>query len=112
MDRNIEVKHILVNLALIDVTTRYPLIPGGRIVPSRYLSIFWDERRLGIRLWRARGLMGREEGKIPGGGGTPLYKTGIHLVAHFGLELDVVFEGTLGASESIYRFNSESIRKK
>ena len=25
---------------------------------------FWDERRLGIRLRRARGLMGREEGKI------------------------------------------------
>ena len=34
-----------------------------RLVPSRYLSLFWDERRLGIRLRRARGLMGREEGK-------------------------------------------------
>ena len=28
-----------------------------RLVPSRYLSVFWDERRLGIRLRRARGLM-------------------------------------------------------
>ena len=36
---------------------------SGRLVPSRYLSVFWDERRLGIRLRRARGLMGREEGK-------------------------------------------------
>ena len=34
-----------------------------RLVPSRYLSVFWDERWLGIRLRRARGLMGREEGK-------------------------------------------------
>ena len=34
-----------------------------RLVPSRYLSVFWDERRLRIRLRRARGLMGREEGK-------------------------------------------------
>ena len=38
--------------------------PLGIVVPSRYLSVFWDERRLGIRLRRARGLMGREEGKI------------------------------------------------
>ena len=35
-----------------------------RLVPSHYLSVFWDERRLRIRLRRARGLMGREEGKI------------------------------------------------
>ena len=35
-----------------------------RLVPSRYLSVFWGERRLGIRLRRARGLMGREEGEI------------------------------------------------
>ena len=35
-----------------------------RLVPSRYLSVFWDERRLGIRFRRARGLMGKEEGKI------------------------------------------------
>ena len=27
-----------------------------RLVPSRYLSVFWGERRLGIRLRRARGL--------------------------------------------------------
>ena len=61
----------------------------------------------------ARGVSweGKKE-KSRGEVGTPLYKTGIHLVAHFGLELDVVFEGTLGASESIYRFNSKSIRKK
>ena len=31
------------------------------------LSVLWDERRLGIRLRRARGLMGREEGKIASG---------------------------------------------
>ena len=35
-----------------------------RLVPSRYLSVFWDERRLGIRLRCAQGLMGREEGRI------------------------------------------------
>ena len=38
-----------------------------RLVPSRYLIVFWDERRLGIRLRRARGVMGREEGKIATG---------------------------------------------
>ena len=27
-----------------------------RLVPSRYLSVFWGERRVGIRLRRARGL--------------------------------------------------------
>ena len=32
------------------------------LVPSRYLSVFCGERRLGSRLKRARGLMGREEG--------------------------------------------------
>ena len=43
-------------------------IKAGRLVPSRYLIVFWDERRLGItRLRRARGLMGREEGKIATG---------------------------------------------
>ena len=36
-----------------------------RLVPSRYLSVFLGgERRLGLRLRRARGLMGRGEGKI------------------------------------------------
>ena len=34
-----------------------------RLVPSRYLSVFWGKRRLGIRLRCARGLMGRDEGK-------------------------------------------------
>ena len=33
----------------------------SRLVPSRYLSVLWGERRLGIRLTRARGLMEREE---------------------------------------------------
>ena len=32
-----------------------------RIVPSRYLSVFCGERRLGIRLRRAQSLMGREK---------------------------------------------------
>ena len=59
------------------------------------------------------------------GGGTPLYKlyryvpphrvgflrrfglkTGIHF-AHFGLESGMVFEGTTGVYERIYRFNSK-----
>ena len=35
-----------------------------RLVPSRYLSVFWDEIRLGIRLRRAQGVIGREEGNI------------------------------------------------
>ena len=33
-------------------------------------------------------------------------KTGVHL-AHFGLELGMVFEGTTGACELSYRFNSK-----
>ena len=68
---------------------------------------------------------------VPGGGGdTTLYKsyryvpphqvgflhrfgltTGIHF-AHFGLESGVVFEGTTGVHERIYRFNSKWVRKK
>ena len=38
--------------------------------PDSYLVtiyVFWGERRLGVRLRRARGIMGREEGKIPRG---------------------------------------------
>ena len=35
-----------------------------RLEPSRYLSVFWGERRLEIRLRRTWGLMGRDEGKI------------------------------------------------
>ena len=38
-----------------------------RLVPSRYLIVFWDERRLGIRLRCAQGVMGRKEGKIATG---------------------------------------------
>ena len=33
-------------------------------------------------------------------------KTGIHFV-HFGLESGMVFEGTTGVYEGIYRFNSK-----
>ena len=66
----------------------------------------------------------------PGGGGTPLYKqyryvpphrvgflrrfslkTARHF-AHFGLELGMVFEGSTGVFERIYRFNSKWVRKK
>ena len=32
-----------------------------RLVSSRYLSVFWDERRLEITFRRARGLIGRED---------------------------------------------------
>ena len=56
------------------------------------------------------------------GGGTPLYKpyryvlphrvgTSIHF-AHFGLESGIVFEGTTGAYESIYRFSCKWLSKK
>ena len=38
-------------------------------------------------------------------------KTGIHF-AHFGLESGMVFEGTTGAYERSYRFNSKLIRTK
>ena len=57
--RNIATKHYftLFDQSLLKSSWR-------RLVPSRYLSVFLDERRLGIRLRRARGLMGREEGKI------------------------------------------------
>ena len=37
-------------------------------------------------------------------------KTGMH-ITHFGLESGMVFEGTTGAYEHIYRFNSKLIRK-
>ena len=37
-------------------------------------------------------------------------KTGIH-ITRFGLESGMVFEGTTGAYEHIYRFNSKLIRK-
>ena len=66
---------------------------------------------------------------LPPPGGNPLYKpcknvpsqrvwflglfglkTGIH-ITHFGLESGMVFEGTTGAYEHIYRFNSKLIRK-
>ena len=38
-------------------------------------------------------------------------KTGIHF-AHFGLESGMVFEGTTGVYEGIYRFNSKWVRMK
>ena len=38
-------------------------------------------------------------------------KTGIDF-AHFGLESGMVFEGTTGVHERIYRFNSISVRNK
>ena len=38
-------------------------------------------------------------------------KTGIHF-AHFGLESGMVFEGTTGLYERLYRFNSKRVRKK
>ena len=60
-----------------------------------------------------------------GGGGTPVHKpyryvpprqvgflrrfglkTGVHF-SHFGMESGMVFEGTTGAYERIYRFNSK-----
>ena len=37
-------------------------------------------------------------------------KTGIHF-AHFGLESGMVFEGTTGLYEGIYRFSSKRVRK-
>ena len=36
---------------------------------------------------------------------------GIHF-AHFGLDSSMVFEGTTGVYESIYRFSSKWVRKK
>ena len=80
--------------------------------------------------WRAG--LSHSSLEIPGGGGgTPLYKpyryvpphrvvgflrrvglkTSIHF-AHFGLESGMVFEGTTGVYERIYRFNSKWVRKK
>ena len=38
-------------------------------------------------------------------------KTGVHF-AHFGLESGMVFEGTMGLYERIYRFNSKCVRKR
>ena len=32
--------------------------------------------------------------------------------AHFGLELDMVFEGTTGVYKLIYRFNSKLVRRE
>ena len=36
---------------------KLPNICFHRLVPSRYLCVFWDERRLGIRLRRPRGII-------------------------------------------------------
>ena len=36
---------------------------------------------------------------------------GLTLPMHFGLESGMVFEGTTGEYERIYRFNSKSIRR-
>ena len=38
-------------------------------------------------------------------------KTGIHF-AHFGLESGMVFEGTTGVYERVYRFNSKGSKKE
>ena len=78
--------------------------------------------RLLIKYWKFCHFALRTGG---GGEGTPLYKlyryvpphrvgflrrfglkTGIHF-AHFGLESGMVFEGTTGVYERIYRFNSK-----
>ena len=42
--------------------SRHKLYCKLRFVPSRYLTVFGGERRLGIRLRRERGLIGRDEG--------------------------------------------------
>ena len=51
-------------LSALQTSRVHPRVHHNRLVPSRCLSVFGGERRLGIRLRRARGLMGREEGKI------------------------------------------------
>ena len=77
---------------------------------------------------KSRPIQRTREQNVPGG--TPLYKlyrcvpphqvgslrpfglkTGIHF-AQFGLESGMVFEGTTGVYERIYRFNSKWVRKK
>ena len=79
----------------------------------------WSDSEIWTHYASARGA------GMAGGGGTPLYKlyryvpphrvgflrrfglkTGIHF-AHFGLESGMVFEGTTGVYERIYRFNSK-----
>ena len=62
----------------------FTVVPGG-VLP--YISYIVPPRRVGFR--RRFGL-----------------KTGIHF-AHFGLESGIVFEGTTGVYEGIYRFNSK-----
>ena len=42
----------------------------------------------------------------PGGGGLLSLKSGTHF-AHFGLESGMVFKGTKGEYERVYRFNSK-----
>ena len=65
-------------------TLSFTVVPGG-VLP--YISYIVPPRRVGFR--RRFGL-----------------KTGIHF-AHFGLESGIVFEGTTGVYEGIYRFNSK-----
>ena len=52
------------------------------------------------------------EGLCTGGGGAPLYKLrryvpphGVGVLRRFGLKTGMVFEGTTGLYERIYRFN-------
>ena len=101
-----------------------------------YQVQFWKQD--GEELCRPRRLLSTSDDNIlrdlkhsspEGGGGNPLYKpyrnvpsqrvwflglfglkTGIH-ITHFGLESGMVFEGTTGAYEYNYRFNSKLIRK-
>ena len=103
----------------------------GMILSYHYRVLGQIERRdfYALQPWPLdAATIGRWSCCTPGGGGrggTPLYKpyryvpsqrvgflglfglkTGIHF-AHFGLELGMVFEGTTGAYERSYRFNSK-----
>ena len=69
-----------------------PPPPGGKVLS--YISYIGMCRPIGVVFLRRFVL-----------------KTGIHF-AHFGLESGMVFEGTTGVYEGIYRFNSKLMSKK
>ena len=93
--------------------------PGTDGTGIYFVTLVTDETLTSLCLWQVFFIV------FPEGGGTALYKlykhvpphrvgflrrfglkTGIHF-AHFGLESGMVFEGTTGVYERIYRFNSK-----
>ena len=80
----------------------------NRNIIRRQFALSWANMITGSWLINAESVC------TPPGGGTPLYKLYMYVKPHrvgflgrFGLESGVVFGGTTGVYERIYRFNSK-----